>query len=158
MAETRWGPALWGLLCALCCASVSGFEPNLLEEGIGLHVAQRLAEGERLYQDVLVFTGPFPFELLGGLFRVFGDESWVARSVVVAMHGLASAAAFALARGTGRVEAIRSWSADVRAGLFPEPAESSGMATDEAARFGALLGSTLPEPAEPTDQADGAAG
>jgi 3-methyl-2-oxobutanoate hydroxymethyltransferase len=56
------------------------------------------------------------------------------------------------------VEAIRSWSADVRAGLFPEPAESYGMATDEAARFGALLGSTLPEPAEPTDQADGAAG
>jgi hypothetical protein len=98
----RWGPLLWGLLGALCCASVSGFEPNLLEEGIELHVAQRLASGEQLYRDVLVFTGPFPFELLGLLFRIFGDEVWVARGVVVAMHGLASAAAFALARGSDR--------------------------------------------------------
>jgi hypothetical protein len=85
------------LIGATCCALVSGFEPNLLEEGIGLHVAQRLADGERLYRDVLVFTGPLPFELLALLFRVFGEEIWVARSVVVAMHAGASGAAFALA-------------------------------------------------------------
>ncbi len=98
MAEARWGPLLFGLLGALCCASVSGFEPNLLEEGIELHVAQRLAQGEQLYRDVLVFTGPFPFELLGLLFRIAGEEIGVARAVVVGLHGLASAAAFALAR------------------------------------------------------------
>jgi 3-methyl-2-oxobutanoate hydroxymethyltransferase len=57
------------------------------------------------------------------------------------------------------VEAIRSWSADVRAGQFPEPAESYGMATEEEERFSALLGSViLPDGNEATDQADGAAG
>ena len=82
-----------------CCALVSGLEPNLLEEGIELHVAQRLAQGEVLYRDVLVFTGPFPFELLASLFRIFGEEIWVARSVVIVLHALATGAAFALARG-----------------------------------------------------------
>jgi len=89
---------LWALLGALCCALVSGFEPNLLEEGIELHVAQRLAQGERLYRDVLVFTGPLPFELLGWLFRAFGEEIWVARGFVILLHTIASGAAFALAR------------------------------------------------------------
>ena len=90
---------LWMLVGGACCALMSGFEPNLLEEGIELHVAQRLAQGERLYRDVLVFTGPFPFELLALLFRTFGEEVWVARSVVVVLHALATGAAFALARG-----------------------------------------------------------
>jgi hypothetical protein len=98
---SRWLPVLvWTLVGGGCCALVSGFEPNLLEEGIELHVAQRLAHGERLYRDVLVFTGPFPFELLAWLFRVFGEEIWVARSVVVVLHALASGAAFAVARGS----------------------------------------------------------
>jgi hypothetical protein len=97
-AEARFGPLLWGVLGALACLSVSGFEPNLLEEGIELHVAERLASGERLYRDVFAFTGPLPYELLGWLFRIFGEEIFVARGAVVVMHGLASAAAFALAR------------------------------------------------------------
>jgi hypothetical protein len=97
-AEARLGPLLWGVLGAVACFSVIGFEPNLLEEGIELHVAQRLAGGEQLYRDVLAFTGPLPFELLGWLFRVFGEEIYVARGAVVVMHALASAAAFALAR------------------------------------------------------------
>lgn len=97
---TRWLPVLaWVLVGGFCCALVSGLEPNLLEEGIELHVAQRLAQGEVLYRDVLVFTGPFPFELLAWLFRIFGEEIWVARSVVVVLHALATGAAFALARG-----------------------------------------------------------
>jgi hypothetical protein len=97
---TRWLPVLfWMLVGGGCCALVSGFEPNLLEEGIELHVAQRLAHGERLYRDVLVFTGPLPFELLARLFRTFGEEVWVARSVVVLLHALATGAAFAVARG-----------------------------------------------------------
>jgi hypothetical protein len=97
----RWLPVmLWVLVGGGCCALVSGLEPNLLEEGIELHIAQRLAQGELLYRDVLVFTGPFPFELLASLFRIFGEEIWVARSVVVLFHALATGAAFALARGT----------------------------------------------------------
>jgi hypothetical protein len=93
----RLAVLLWTLIGGTCCLLVSGFEPNLLEEGIELHVAQRLAGGDRLYRDALVFTGPLPFELLGLLFRVFGAEVWVARGVVVAMHAAASGAAFALA-------------------------------------------------------------
>lgn len=57
------------------------------------------------------------------------------------------------------VEAIRSWSEDVRAGRFPEPVESYGMAAEEEERFVTLLGSsTRPGVGEATDQADGAAG
>jgi hypothetical protein len=97
LARRRLAAAFWALIGGTCCALVSGFEPNLLEEGIELHVAQRLADGERLYRDVLVFTGPLPFELLALLFRVFGDEIAVARSVVVVMHAAASGAAFLLA-------------------------------------------------------------
>jgi hypothetical protein len=94
-----WAGALaWSLLGGLACFVLRGFEPNLLEEGIELHVAQRLAAGERLYRDVLVFTGPLPFEALAVLFRVFGEEVAVARSAVIACHALASGAAFALAR------------------------------------------------------------
>lgn len=99
LCRLSWLPVLlWMLAGGACCALVSGFEPNLLEEGIGLHVAQRLARGERLYRDVLVFTGPLPFELLALLFRVFGEEIQVARAFVVVAHALASGAAFALAR------------------------------------------------------------
>jgi hypothetical protein len=92
----RLAALVWALIGGTCCALVSGFEPNLLEEGIELHVAQRLAGGEQLYRDALVFTGPLPFELLALLFRVFGEQVWVARGVVVAMHAAASGAAFAL--------------------------------------------------------------
>jgi hypothetical protein len=97
LARRRLAAFVWALIGGTCCALVSGFEPNLLEEGIELHVAQRLAGGERLYRDVLVFTGPLPFELLALLFRAFGEEIWVARGVVAALHAGASGAAFALA-------------------------------------------------------------
>ena len=101
LPRERWLPVmLWMLVGGACCALVSGLEPNLLEEGIELHVAQRLAQGEVLYRDVLVFTGPFPFELLAALFRIFGEEIWVARSVVIVLHALATGAAFAIARGS----------------------------------------------------------
>jgi hypothetical protein len=100
LRATRWLPVLvWGVAGAACCYLVSGFEPNLLEEGIGLHVAQRLAHGERLYRDIVAYLGPLPFELLAFLFRRFGEEIWIARSFVIALHGLATGAAFALVRG-----------------------------------------------------------
>ena len=79
------------------CAYMAGFEPNLLEEGLILHVAERMQAGEHLYRDVASFTGPLPFELLSTLFRFFGAHIEVARAVVVLLHGLACASVYALA-------------------------------------------------------------
>jgi hypothetical protein len=93
-----WG---WGAIGALACASVAVLEPSVLEEGLPLHVAQRLAQGEHLYRDVIFFTGPLPFELLAVLFRVFGDHFFVARGAVAVLQGLATAAVFDVARRAG---------------------------------------------------------
>jgi len=92
---------VWGALGALACAAMAPLEPNLLEEGLALHVAQRLARGEQLYRDVVVFTGPLPFEALALLFRAFGESIAVARGAVVGLHGAACAALFALAAAAG---------------------------------------------------------
>ena len=73
-------PLAWAALGAGACFLVAPFEPNMLEEGILLHVAQRIAHGERLYRDVLAFTGPLPFQALALLFRVFGEEIWIGRA------------------------------------------------------------------------------
>lgn len=88
----------WALIGAAACSVMIPLEPNLLEEGLIVHVAQRLLRGERLYRDIASFTGPFPFELLAVSFRLFGEEILVARSVVVALHGVACAAAYGMAR------------------------------------------------------------
>jgi hypothetical protein len=96
-----WAALAWAALGAAAVASVAPFEPNLLEEGILLHVAQRIAHGERLYRDVLAFTGPLPFETLALLFRLFGEEIQVGRAAVALLHGAATAAAFAVARQAG---------------------------------------------------------
>jgi predicted membrane-bound mannosyltransferase len=77
-------------------------EPNLLEEGISLHLAQRMMQGEHLFRDLASFTGPFPFELLTLLFRALGDDIFVARGAVAVMHGLACGAAYALAHSARR--------------------------------------------------------
>jgi len=88
----------WGLAGALACAAMAALEPNLLEEGVTIHVAERLVAGQHLYRDIVFFTGPFPFELLAFLFRMFGESILVARTAVVVLHGITSAAAFDLAQ------------------------------------------------------------
>jgi hypothetical protein len=93
--------AAWGALGAAACWSVAGLEPNLVEEGLVLHVAQRLAAGEHLYRDIVFFTSPLPFELLGLLFRIFGEEIAVGRAAMAALLGAASAATFAFANRAG---------------------------------------------------------
>jgi len=55
----------WAVVATLACASVIRLEPNLVEEGLVVHVAQRLARGEHLYRDIVFFSGPLAFELLG---------------------------------------------------------------------------------------------
>ena len=103
-AASRLAGALapaWGLAGFAACWSVAGLEPNLVEEGLVLHVAQRLAAGEHLYRDIVFFTGPLPFEALGALFRLFGQEIAVARTAAAALHGLATAATYAFVRRSG---------------------------------------------------------
>ena len=100
MGEARCALA-WAVLGAGACLLVAPLEPNLLEEGILLHIAQRIAHGEHLYRDVLAFTGPLPFQALALLFRVFGEEIWIGRAVVALLQGAATAAGFSIARRAG---------------------------------------------------------
>ena len=92
---------LWGAAGAGACLSLAWLEPNMVEEGLVVHVAQRLVRGEHLYRDVVFFTGPLPFELLGALFRAFGEEIAVGRAAQAAAQGAATAATWALARRAG---------------------------------------------------------
>jgi len=94
-------PLAWALVAAVACASVIILEPNMVEEGLVVHVAQRLARGEHLYRDIVFFSGPLAFELLGALFRVFGQEILVGRWAQVWIQALNAAAAFALLRRGG---------------------------------------------------------
>lgn len=73
----------------------------MLEEGLPLHVAQRLLQGDHLYRDVVFFTGPLPFEFLALLFRFFGDHLAVARGAVVVLQAIATASVFGIARRAG---------------------------------------------------------
>ncbi len=91
----------WAVLGAAFCISVGVLEPSLLEEGFIVHAAQRMIGGEHLYRDIVFFTGPFPFELLALLFRIFGEEISVARTAVALLHGVSCAAGFGLARRAG---------------------------------------------------------
>jgi hypothetical protein len=90
--------ASWAVAGAAVALAVAPLEPNLLEEGIVVHIAERLAGGEALYGDVMIHTGPLPYELLGLLFRVFGIHIELARAVVVLLHGIATGACYAVAR------------------------------------------------------------
>lgn len=96
---------LWALVGAITCTSMIGLEPNLVEEGLVVHFAQRMLDGERLYRDLVFYTGPLPFELLRWLFKLFGQEIVVARFAAAVFHGSACAAAYGIARH-GRSESI----------------------------------------------------
>jgi hypothetical protein len=91
----------WALVAAVFGTSVAGLEPNMLEEGIVVHAAERMLGGEHLYRDILVFTAPLPYELLALGFRVLGAEIWVARAAVVCLQALATGLLFASARRAG---------------------------------------------------------
>jgi len=112
----------WGLAGAVACALMALLEPNLVEEGFPLHVAQRLVAGQHLYRDIAFFTGPVPFELLALLFRIFGESILVARGAVVVLAGMTAATTFDLARraGTGALAHLAAASVVVAPSLlFP---------------------------------------
>jgi len=91
----------WALVGAIACTSIIILEPNMVEEGLVVHFAQRLARGEHLYRDLVFFSGPLAFELLGALFRMFGEAIMVGRWTQVAIQGVNTAVAFALMRRAG---------------------------------------------------------
>jgi hypothetical protein len=88
----------WALAGGALCAWAGTLEPNLLEEGLLLHVGERMLEGEHLYRDVALVTGPVPFALTAALFGLFGEDLAVARAGVAVLQGLACGAVVAMAR------------------------------------------------------------
>jgi hypothetical protein len=101
LREPAAAPVIWGIVAAVAGAVIAPLDPNLLEEGIVVHTAQRMLEGERLFRDVASHTGPLPYEFLALLFRAFGDEILVARAFVVLLQAIATASLFASARRAG---------------------------------------------------------
>jgi len=100
-ASALRGALAWGLVAACFGGLVAGLEPNLLEEGIVVHAAERMAAGEHLFRDIVLFTAPLPYELLALLFRALGAEIAAARIAVVALQALATGLLFACARRAG---------------------------------------------------------
>jgi 4-amino-4-deoxy-L-arabinose transferase-like glycosyltransferase len=94
-------PILWGLVAAAAGLAVAPLDPNLLEEGIVVHTAQRMLAGDRLFRDVVSHTGPLPYEFLAILFQLFGAKILVARAVIVLFQAVGTAAVFATARRGG---------------------------------------------------------
>jgi hypothetical protein len=92
---------VWGLLAGAAGLATAPLEPNVLEEGIVVHTAERMAAGEHLYRDVISHTAPLPYEILALLFRALGTEIALARASVVVMQGIGAAAAWAVARRAG---------------------------------------------------------
>ncbi len=143
--------AVWSGIAALEAASVRGLEPNLVEEGLVLHIAQRLVHGEHLYRDVVFFTGPLPFELLAGLFRIFGPEIAVGRNFMVGVQAAATGLAFVFARRAGAGAFAHAAAAVVAASpllLFPLLSlfyyTPLALHLSSVAAFAALLGITSP--------------
>lgn len=105
-------PLFWGIAAGIVGLAAAPLDPNLLEEGIVVHTAQRMLAGEHLYRDVVSHTGPLPYELLAVLFRFFGAKIVVARGVVIALQIAGTVALFASARRAG-------------AGAFSHPAAAA---------------------------------
>jgi hypothetical protein len=92
---------LWAGAGGLVCIAMSRLEPSLLEEGLLLHVGERMLAGEHPYRDVVLTTGPVPYAMVTGLFALFEPSIAVARSGVALLHALATGAVYALGRRAG---------------------------------------------------------
>lgn len=96
-----WGSWGWALCAGLLGCVTAPLEPNVLEEGIVVHTAERMLQGDHLYRDVISHTAPLPYELLAALFHLVGPDLLAARAVVVALQVLGGGVTFALARRAG---------------------------------------------------------
>ncbi|MBW2269108.1 MAG: glycosyltransferase family 39 protein [Deltaproteobacteria bacterium] len=97
----RVAAAAWCALGGAICFTMAQLEPNLLEEGLLLHVGERLVAGERLYSDIVLVTGPVPYTLVGAVFWLFGPSMLAARAAVALLQALACAAAYDMGRRGG---------------------------------------------------------
>ena len=88
----------WCAIGAVVCFTMGRLEPNLLEEGLLLHVGERMLEGDALYSDIVLVTGPFPYGFVAAIFWLFGPKMLAARAGVALLHGLACGALFDMAR------------------------------------------------------------
>ena len=88
----------WCVLGAVVCFTMGRLEPNLLEEGLLLHVGERMLAGDALYSDIVLVTGPFPYTFVAAIFWLFGPKMLAARAGIALLHGLACGALFDMAR------------------------------------------------------------
>jgi hypothetical protein len=93
--------ASWCALGGAVCFTMAQLEPNLLEEGLLLHVGERLLAGEKLYSDIVLVTGPVPYTLVGAIFWLFGPKMLAARAAVAVLQALACAAVYDIGRRSG---------------------------------------------------------
>jgi hypothetical protein len=103
---------------------MSRLEPNLLEEGLLLHVGERMLDGEHLYRDIALISGPVPYAMVAGLFALFGPSVAAARAGIVVLHALACGAVYGLARHSGAGPWAHASAAALAAApalLFPLP-------------------------------------
>jgi 4-amino-4-deoxy-L-arabinose transferase-like glycosyltransferase len=107
----------WAVVGGCVCASMSLLEPNVLEEGMMLHVGERLLAGEHLYRDIRLFTGPLPFAMTAASFLALGPSVLSARWGVVLLQAAASAAAYGVARRSG----VGAWAHAAAACLATAP-------------------------------------
>jgi hypothetical protein len=97
LSPGAWGWA-WFFIGAAVCAAMVPLEPSFLEEGMMLHVGERVLAGEHLYRDMRLVTGPFPFALVAGLLALLGKNALAARAGVIALHALACGSVYGMAR------------------------------------------------------------
>lgn len=98
MSEARARRVLWGLGVGSLLIQLPFLERgiSLHDEGSMLAIGEALANGEVLYRDRVTSLPPLTFELMGGLFRVFGPNLVVGRilqmlvfsGVVLLVHAL----------------------------------------------------------------------
>jgi len=94
-------PWAWAACAAAFGCITAPLEPNVLEEGIVVHTAERMLHGEHLYRDVVSHTAPLPYEVLALGFRLLGPDLWVARALVVALQALGGGLTYAFTRRAG---------------------------------------------------------
>ncbi len=100
------------LIATLLAHAIAGPQLSLyLDEGIYLHGAQRILEGQNLYKDWLGFTGPGTDWIFAAVFELFGNSLFVAHVVLDLEIGLIAAAIY--------------WLVEAGAGWLPALATSS---------------------------------
>ena len=103
------------LIAMLLSHAIAGPQLNLyLDEGIYLHGAQRILEGQNLYKDWLGFTGPGTDWIFAAVFGLFGNSLFVAHVVLdLEIGSIAAAVYWLIEAGAGWLPALATSSSFV---------------------------------------------